>query len=229
MHAESMSRMHKGIKTECLQDPFSLTVFPGETSGMRKPREAVVWQLGTVQSSSGQLHAHHSQLGWTKVVSNQGNMRAGLERNPLVYSAQGVGMGEILLNNDNIRMVQQVYAAFSEGDIEEVLRRLCSDVVWSEPENPFNPAAGSYRGHAGFLEWIRIGRESEEIQALEPTRFLVDQDGVAVVGHMRCRAKTTGRTYESDFVHLVTLRNGKISAFQEFFDTHAAGEAFRSE
>jgi len=48
-----------------------------------------------------------------------------------------------------------------------------------------------------------------------------------VVGHMRCRAKNTGKSYESDFVHLVTLREGKIVSFQEFFDTYAAGEAFR--
>jgi ketosteroid isomerase-like protein len=28
-------------------------------------------------------------------------------------------------------------------------------------------------------------------------------------------------------VHLVTVRSGKIAKFQEFFDTYAAGEAFR--
>jgi ketosteroid isomerase-like protein len=34
--------------------------------------------------------------------------------------------------------------------------------------------------------------------------------------------------YESDFVHLVQFRNGMITRFQEFFDTYAAGEAFRA-
>jgi ketosteroid isomerase-like protein len=33
--------------------------------------------------------------------------------------------------------------------------------------------------------------------------------------------------YETDFVHLVTFRDGKIARFQEFFDTYAASEAFR--
>jgi len=49
-----------------------------------------------------------------------------------------------------------------------------------------------------------------------------------VIGHMRCRARATGREYESDFVHLVTLRDGQSTRFQEFFDTYAAGEAFRT-
>jgi uncharacterized protein len=137
-------------------------------------------------------------------------------------------MNESATADGNIATVQEVYAAFSKGEIDTVLTKLCADVVWSEPENPFNPAGGTRHGHAGFLEWVRIGREAEEIQLLEPRRFLTDRDVVAVVGHMRCRAKATGRVYESDFVHLVTLRGGKIAAFQEFFDTYAAGEAFRA-
>jgi ketosteroid isomerase-like protein len=44
---------------------------------------------------------------------------------------------------------------------------------------------------------------------------------------MRCKAIPTGKTYESDFVHLITFGNGKVTRFQEFFDTYAAGEAFR--
>jgi ketosteroid isomerase-like protein len=36
----------------------------------------------------------------------------------------------------------------------------------------------------------------------------------------------TGKVYESDFVHLVTLADGRVTKFQEFFDTYAAGEAF---
>ena len=104
---------------------------------------------------------------------------------------------------------------------------LCPDVEWCEPENPFNPAAGHRRGSAGFLEWLRIGRESEEIITLEPRSFLSDNDSVAVVGYSKCLAKPTGRTYETDFVHLITFRDGKIRRFQEFFDTYAAAEAFR--
>ncbi len=127
----------------------------------------------------------------------------------------------------NVTVVQEVYAAFARRDIEAILARLTPDVVWSEPANPFNPSAGTRHGHAGFLEWARIGQEAEDILLLEPRRFLVDGDAVAVVGHMRCRAKPTGRSYDSEFVHLVTLREGKIAGFQEFFDTWAAGEAFR--
>lgn len=129
---------------------------------------------------------------------------------------------------ENRRIVQALYACFAARDIPGIIARLSPDIVWSEPANPFNPAAGERHGHAGFLEWATIGQEAEEILALEPKRFVADGDLVAVVGFTRCRVRTTGRTYETDFVHLVTVRDGSVSAFQEFFDTYAAAEAFRT-
>ena len=104
---------------------------------------------------------------------------------------------------------------------------LTDDVEWGEPENPYNPTAGTRRGHAGFREWVNIGREAEDIVVLDPHTFIAEEDHVAVVGYMECLAKSTGRTYTSDFVHVITFRDGKVCRFQEFFDTHAAGEAFR--
>ena len=127
----------------------------------------------------------------------------------------------------NIQAVQRLYAAFAERDIGAILGALSPEIEWGEPENPFNPAAGTRRGHEGFLEWLKVGRETEEILALEPRRFLTDDDSVAVVGHTRCLAKPTGKTYETDFVHLVTFKDALIVRFQEFFDTFAAAEAFR--
>jgi uncharacterized protein len=128
---------------------------------------------------------------------------------------------------ENITIVQQLYAAFGRRDIQTIMNMLSPEVEWGEPANPFNPAGGTRYGQAGFLEWLNIGRASEEILVLEPRKLLTDNDSVAVMGYMRCRAIPTGKTYESDFVHVVTLEAGKITKFQEFFDTYLAGEAFR--
>lgn len=130
--------------------------------------------------------------------------------------------------NRNIELIQQLYQAFSQKDIESILGFLDEDVEWGEPENPYNPAGGTRKGHSGFVEWLNIGKNAEEILVLEPKRFLTDNDSVAVIGHMKCLAKTTGKIYESDFVHWAIIKNNKIIKFQEFFDTYIAGEAFRS-
>ena len=131
------------------------------------------------------------------------------------------------IQEENIKLVQQLYSAFANRDINTIVGLLSSDVEWGEPENPFNPAGGTRHGHQGFLEWLNIGKQAEDILVLEPRKMLTDNDSVAVVGYMRCRAIPTGKTYESDFVHLVTIKSGKVTKFQEFFDTYIAGEAFR--
>ena len=128
----------------------------------------------------------------------------------------------------SVAIVKQLYTAFARRDIAAILAVLSPDVVWSEPANPFNPAGGTRRGHAGFLEWVRVGSAAEEVLSLEPREFLTNARAVAVVGQTRCRARATGHTYETDFVHLVTLDEcGLVTSFQEFFDTWAAAEAFR--
>jgi ketosteroid isomerase-like protein len=131
------------------------------------------------------------------------------------------------IHEEHIKIVQQLYSEFAKRNINKIVGLLSSDVEWGEPENPFNPAGGTRHGHQGFLEWTNIGRQAEEILVLEPKKMLTDDNSVAVVGYMKCRAISTGKMYESDFVHLVTIKDGKITKFQEFFDTYIAGEAFR--
>jgi ketosteroid isomerase-like protein len=121
----------------------------------------------------------------------------------------------------------RLYRLFGERNIRAILDMLSPDVEWCEPSNPFNPCGGMHRGHEGFLKWADTGRHAEEILVLDVHKMLADEDTVAVVGHMKVRATVTGRIYESDFVHVVTLRGGKVLKFQEYFDTYVAGEAFR--
>jgi ketosteroid isomerase-like protein len=128
----------------------------------------------------------------------------------------------------NIAFVQGLYQAFAKRDIASILAVLSPTVEWGEPANPYNPAGGTRHGHQGFLEWLQIGNESEEVLILEPTEFLANLNSVAVVGYTKCRVRMTGKAYETDFVHLIALEDGKVQSFREFFDTFAASEAFRA-
>jgi ketosteroid isomerase-like protein len=127
----------------------------------------------------------------------------------------------------NTEIVKKIYQDFAQRNIPEIISLLDPDVEWGEPDNPFNPAGGTRLGHEGFLNWLKIGQESEDILKLEPRQFLVNENSVAVVGYTECLAKTTGKKYTSDFIHLVTLKEGKVTKFQEYFDTFAAAEAFK--
>ena len=128
---------------------------------------------------------------------------------------------------ENINIVKSLYSSFADKNINAILESLSPDVEWGEPSNPFNPAGGTRYGHNGFLEWLNIGKQNEDILTLEPRKMLADNNTVAVLGYMKCLAIPTGKMYESDFVHIIVIKDYKIVKFQEFFDTYIAGEAFR--
>lgn len=124
-------------------------------------------------------------------------------------------------------VVEAAYRAFAIRDVDTLLGLLDPDVEWGEPDNPLIPSAGTRHGISGVVDWLRIGKATESILALEPQRFLVDGDTVAVIGRTTVLAVPTGRRYETEFIHLVELRAGRIVRFREFFDTYVAAEAFR--
>jgi ketosteroid isomerase-like protein len=125
-------------------------------------------------------------------------------------------------------VVEAAYRAFGARDIEALLGLLSPDVEWGEPDNPHIPSAGTRRGLSGVIEWLQVGNQTEAILGLEPRRILVDGDSAAVIGHTTVLARPTGRKYDTDFVHLVTVVDGRVVRFQEFFDTWVAAEAFRA-
>ena len=57
--------------------------------------------------------------------------------------------------------------------------------------------------------------------------FVAQGDKVAALGHYAWHVKSTGRGWESDFVHVLTVRDGKVTRFQEYTSTAAFVEAFR--
>lgn len=132
-----------------------------------------------------------------------------------------------LTATNKLEIVQALYKSFFSRDFTTILNMLSTEVEWSEPANPYNPAGGTRHGHEGFLEWLKVGNEAEEILELDLKKFLSNDDSVAVVGFTKCLARATGKTYETEFVHLFTFSDGKIIKFSEFFDTYVAGEAFR--
>ena len=128
----------------------------------------------------------------------------------------------------SLELVRAAYRAFATRDIDSLLRLVSPAVEWGEPVDPLIPTSGTRNGLSGVLEWLRIGQDTETILAFEPSRFLADGDTVAVICRTTVVARSTGRTYDTDFVHVVTVDDGRIVRFQEFFDTWAAAEAFRA-
>ena len=128
----------------------------------------------------------------------------------------------------NTKVVQEAYAAFGRGDIPGLLGSMTDDVTWRPVIGTAKhvPFSGERKGKAGVAEFFKIVSETEDFQQFEPREFIAQGNTVVAIGHYRAATKASGRTFDSDFVMVFTLRDGKVAAFREFTDSAAVNAAF---
>jgi uncharacterized protein len=128
---------------------------------------------------------------------------------------------------ENTQLVQQAYRDFQNGDIPALLDALSEDVEWVVPEVEGVPGRGTWRGPEQVGEFFRNLSDTQESRQLELREFVAQGDKVVVLGHYVWHVKATGKEWESDFVHALSVRDGKMTRFQEYTDTAVFGDAFR--
>lgn len=127
----------------------------------------------------------------------------------------------------NLKLVQSGYEKFGSGDVSGLLELFSDSIGWKTPTVAGAPFSGSRRGLQAVGEFFSMMSEAEEFQRFEPLEFIAKDDKVVVLGELAAKVKATGRTYETEWVHIFHIRNDKITEFKEFFDTAAAGGAFQ--
>jgi len=128
---------------------------------------------------------------------------------------------------DNTRVVQEAYAAFGRGDIQAILDRVDDNVVWNAwyGAGRHVPMGGLRRGKAAVSEFFKQIAQSLNFSRFEPREFVATGDKVVALGHYTAKT-SAGKDYDSDFAMVFTLRNGKVTHFQEFNDSAAINAAF---
>jgi ketosteroid isomerase-like protein len=132
-----------------------------------------------------------------------------------------------MAEQENVRAVQECYAAFGRGDIPALLDALSDDIEWNIAGPPEVPHAGKRRGRAEVERFFPLLAATEEFEAFEPREFIAQGDQVVVLGYLRSRVKVTGRTYENEWAMVWTLRGGKITRFRTYEDTAAEAAAYQ--
>ena len=67
-----------------------------------------------------------------------------------------------------------------------------------------------------------------QIELMETLEFTAQGDRVVAEGRNRGCVRSTGRTYEHDWVMVFTVRGGKIVTHRHYYDTADILVAFRS-
>lgn len=135
---------------------------------------------------------------------------------------------EVEINKmNNTEIVQKAYACFGSGDIAGLLDQCSDDIGWNIPEIENAPFAGTRQGKAAVGEFFGELAASEDITKFLPAEFIAENDKVVVLGESTATVRSTGKTYSTEWVHIFTIIDGKITNFHEFFDNAAATRAFQ--
>jgi ketosteroid isomerase-like protein len=127
---------------------------------------------------------------------------------------------------ENTKLVQKSYELFKSGDIETLLGMYSDDISWETPKVENSPFGGKISGREKLTEFFTNLDEHEEFTVFEPTEFIAQGDKVVVLGHSTARVKSTNKELTLEFAHIVTVADGKITSFYEFFDNAAAARAY---
>jgi len=127
----------------------------------------------------------------------------------------------------NTDIVQAGYEKFGSGDVTGLLELFADNILWQVPEVENAPFTGTRRGKEAAAEFFKLLSENETFERFEPLEFIAQNDKVVVLGEVAATVRSTGRSYESKWVHIFTVIDGRVAEFQEFFDTAAVTKAFQ--
>jgi ketosteroid isomerase-like protein len=128
---------------------------------------------------------------------------------------------------ENKQLVMEGYRLFQSGDIRALLDRYHDDAEWLGPESELLPFAGPFHGKAGIAQFFAKLDAAVRSIRFEPKQMIAEGEQVVVTGEASWMAKPTGRSYDSAWVHVFTLRDGKVARFQSYYDTAASEKAFQ--
>ena len=128
---------------------------------------------------------------------------------------------------DNVATVQDIYAAFGQGNIPAILNVLADDVEFLQPPGGELPFKGAYYGRDGAGTFFQRLVEAVDVLAFEPQELVAQGDTVVALGHYRFRAKATGRAYDTDWAMVWRFSAGKVVKFQIHDDSATEAAALR--
>jgi uncharacterized protein len=140
----------------------------------------------------------------------------------------GMATAEEPMSNANIALVQNLYTAFGKGDMPALLAGMAADIDWHSGGRASDfPGFGPRKGHGAVQDFFKIIADNNDFAHFTPREFYAADDKVFVLGDYAITLKKTGKKMESDWAHIFTIRNGKVTRFREFLDTAQAAEAYR--
>jgi ketosteroid isomerase-like protein len=126
------------------------------------------------------------------------------------------------MSEENVQVVRGFFEAWNAGDMDALREIQDPDVILRTVENW--PEPGPYIGRAAVMRWFEQLRDTWDADEGEPINFIDAADRV-VVRFIWHGAGHHGPESNMEFTRVFTVRNGRVSGQDYFWDHAEALEA----
>ena len=130
---------------------------------------------------------------------------------------------------ENTRIAQELLAGLGERrDPAIIADGFSKDIlVEFQGDEGALPWIGRRRGRGAVADFVHGVRAKTEPVRFDVTEILASDARAVIVGELATRVKATGKMIESDFVIILTVKDGLIARFQMLEDSFAVSKAAR--
>ncbi len=119
------------------------------------------------------------------------------------------------MNETSKAIVERMFAAFSEGNVEKILETISYDSLWIYHGTQIIPKS-EYKGKEGARKFFTGIINYTEIIHFTPKQFIVQGNMVVVLGNEHQRVKKSGKELKQEWVQIYTVNNNLITRMEEF-------------
>ncbi len=141
-----------------------------------------------------------------------------IERLGSAFEEDDAGAAVKAAEASNVWLVQESYRAIARGDFAGFLDLLAEDVEMEFVGSPRMPFTGRWRGREEAVRAVRDNFSEVEEQRPEVQSVVAQGDVVVIVARESGRFRRSGHPYETHWVQIFTLRDGRIARFRQICD-----------
>ncbi len=121
--------------------------------------------------------------------------------------------------SSNTEIVQTMYGAYGDGNMEALKATLSNDIVWIYHGTSEIKHAKTYQGKAGVMQFFADVSEHIEYLDFQPRQFIAQENIVVVLGSEKQKILRNDEVLEQGWVQIYTVENGLIQKMEEFSNT----------
>lgn len=119
------------------------------------------------------------------------------------------------MNEASKTVVEKMFAAFAEGNVDKILETVSSDSIWIYHGTQVIPKS-RYEGKEGARKFFTGIINYTEIIHFTPKQYIVQDNMVVVLGNEHQRVKKSGKELKQEWVQIYTVKNNLITRMEEF-------------